>query len=88
MTGIELIAAERERQVTTNGWTAAHDDEHTYGELVDAAICYAQCESQANDGAVYPWEKQSWKPSNDSIRNLVRAGALIAAEIDRRQRKV
>jgi hypothetical protein len=27
-----------------------------------------------------------WKPSTDPIRNLERAGALIAAEIDRLER--
>lgn len=34
----------------------------------------------------WPWEKKWWKPSEDKIKNLVRAGALIAAEIDRLQR--
>ena len=35
----------------------------------------------------WPWDESWWKPSNDSIRNLVKAGALIAAEIDRLHRK-
>ena len=35
----------------------------------------------------WPWEKKDWKPSGDPIKNLVKAGALIAAEIDRIQRK-
>lgn len=35
----------------------------------------------------WPWEDDAWKPSDDPIRNLVKAGALIAAEIDRLQRK-
>ena len=30
------------------------------------------------------WHEDWYKPSDDSIRNLVKAGALIAAEIDRR----
>jgi len=34
----------------------------------------------------WPWEREAWKPSEDPIRNLVKAGALIAAEIDRLQR--
>lgn len=33
----------------------------------------------------WPWEDGWWKPSNDPIRNLIKAGALIAAEIDRIQ---
>lgn len=34
----------------------------------------------------WPWHPDWWKPSTDPIRNLVKAGALIAAEIDRLQR--
>lgn len=34
-------------------------------------------------GPWWPWEIESWKPSSDPIRNLEKAGALIAAEIDR-----
>jgi hypothetical protein len=33
----------------------------------------------------WPWNDDDWKPSPDPIRNLVKAGALIAAEIDRLQ---
>lgn len=35
----------------------------------------------------WPWDASWWKPSPDPIANLVKAGALIAAEIDRLQRK-
>jgi len=42
MTGIELIAAERERQINAEGWTAAHDDRHIENELARAAICYLE----------------------------------------------
>ena len=32
----------------------------------------------------WPWSETYWNPNpNDRIHNLVRAGALIAAEIDR-----
>ena len=40
-TGLELIIAERERQITQEGWTAEHDDQHTEGELAIAAALYA-----------------------------------------------
>lgn len=33
----------------------------------------------------WPWNGKWWKPSDDPIRNLEKAGALIAAEIDRLQ---
>jgi hypothetical protein len=37
---------------------------------------------------VWPWEQPDWwKPSDNPIRNLEKAGALIAAEIDRLIRK-
>jgi len=33
---------------------------------------------------IWPWEKSWWKPTpNDRVKELVKAGALIAAEIDR-----
>ena len=41
MTGIELIATERMRQVNQEGWTPAHDDGHDDDSLALAAICYA-----------------------------------------------
>lgn len=38
---------------------------------------------QLNNGLWWPWESEAWKPSDDPVRNLEKAGALIAAEIDR-----
>jgi hypothetical protein len=93
MTGIERISAERERQVSVEGWTAEHDDEHRFGDLTQAAVSYAGnavCQIQHSDyprPLSWPWDLRWWKPSPDPIRNLVKAGALIAAEIDRLQRK-
>jgi hypothetical protein len=35
----------------------------------------------------WPWDRAWWKPSpNNRIRDMEKAGALIAAEIDRLQR--
>lgn len=89
MTGIELIAAERQRQITDEGWTAEHDDQWPYGTLAEAAACYASKQRTADgfspDG--WPWDEEWWKPTPlDRIRELTKAGALIAAEIDRLQR--
>ncbi len=37
----------------------------------------------------WPWpENESFKPGPDPIRNLVKAGAMIAAEIDRLERRL
>ena len=87
-TGIELIAAERERQIKTENWTPEHDDTHEAEEMLQAAICYcahaATYEINLSD-VPWPWPQEWWKPSNP-IRDLTKAGALIAAEIDRLQR--
>jgi len=93
-TGIEIIAAERERQITAEGYTAAHDDEHDGMELAIAAGCYLDHYVYGFDigDALYcarwPWEKDSWKPSRGEgvdfkIRDLAKVGAFAAAEIDR-----
>lgn len=96
-TGVDLIAAERRRQVDAEGWTPEHDDEHGGGEMAQAAACYASNPHLRHmgtwawqDGSPphdWPWASCWWKPSHDDrIRELVKAGALIAAEIDRLQR--
>lgn len=92
-TGIELIAAERERQITSEGWTPEHDDAcHSQSELTRAAISYARhltpMDNIGDSELLWPFDTDEFKPSGkDPIRNLVKAGALIAAEIDRLQRK-
>lgn len=96
-TGIEMIAAERERQIAQERWTPEHDDKHVLGEMATAAACYAEpmrtrpCAFHSRAGWMplrWPWSFSWWKPTpNDRMRELVKAGALIAAEIDRIQRE-
>lgn len=94
MDGAELIAQERSRQIEAEGWTPAHDDEHISGEMANAARSYAKVVSlqvccvapRQTSPLEWPWDEEWWKPSPDPICNLVKAGALIAAEIDRLQR--
>lgn len=87
MSGIDDIAAERRRQIEDEGWTAEHDDEHDNGEMAIAAACYAGDRRKFNMAAppAWPWSTLWWKPK-DRRSDLVRAGALIAAEIDRLDR--
>ncbi len=92
MTAIELIAAERTRQIEKEKYSADHDDEHARGEILVAGIAYATAaqrqgmSSRPDLGFVrqmfWPWSAESWKPK-DRRSNLVKAAALIAAEIDR-----
>lgn len=93
------VIAERQRQVSAEGWTAEHDDEHSNGELAGSAACYAQhvnsrgwiyatnpeSYQSENESSSWPWSPDWWKPSNPR-RDLVKAGALILAEIERLDR--
>ena len=98
---IELIAAERQRQIDVEGFDADHDDrENGLGLLPDAAAAYTRVAGAQARGATadefpadmmvcegdWPWDEKWWKPSGNPIRNLVKAGALIVAEIERLQR--
>lgn len=87
-TGAELIAEERKRQVEKEGYTAKNDDKQSKRELARAAACYAIDHVNPTQlGFGWPWDRQCWKPTpDDPVRQLVKAGALIAAEIDRLQR--
>jgi hypothetical protein len=87
--GVDAIAAERARQVNAEGWTTAHDQAHGRDELAVAAACYATPydlrDPHGRTGQVprmWPWRLCDWKPG-DRIRELVKAGALLAAELDR-----
>lgn len=102
--GVELIEAERQRQITEEGYTAEHDEGHSDGSLALAAACYAANEpiyvkrDFARGPAFqdpWPWEDAADRRKDggnfvdrlpmtgqDRLRMLVKAGALIAAEID------
>lgn len=83
------VLAERARQISAEGWTAEHDDQHEQGELARAGACYA-CNLGRDDFPPrdWPWARDWWKPT-DARRDLVKAAALILAEGERhdRQRK-
>lgn len=102
MTVIDEIAAERQRQISKEGWTLEHDDEHEDGSLADAAACYAattrafKAEEFAGVGYkpytsysdLWPksWADSWFRPNRNRRRKLIIAAALIVAEIERLDR--
>ncbi|KNY09504.1 hypothetical protein AKG08_17275 [Achromobacter piechaudii] len=92
------VLSERQRQISAEGWEPENDDQYDSGELASAAASYAQCAGLQHEGATtgnafktpyvenWPWSEYWWKPSTDPRRNLVKAGALILAEIERLDR--
>lgn len=89
------VLAERHRQINAEGWTPEHDDEHDAGDLACAAAAYALAAGDTlnpqsqGDGeymveppVMWPWDGTWWKPTG-ARRNLVKAGALLLAEIER-----
>lgn len=86
MNAIDDIAAERRRQIEQEGWHEQHDDLHDGGALAKAAACYALVDfPNVMRTRFWPWDPQWWKPK-DRRRDLVKAGALIVAEIERLDR--
>ncbi|MBR8054199.1 hypothetical protein [Burkholderia vietnamiensis] len=86
------VIAERRRQVEVEGWTPEHDDEHDNGEMGFAAACYLLAELFVFDvfglfSKLWPadWSRKWWKPTTKR-RNLVKAGGLILAELERLDR--
>lgn len=84
------VIAERERQVKVEGWNSGHDDAHGPGELATAASRYATNAAACMGaepptlkfGANWPWDESWFKPTTPR-RDLVKAAALLLAEIER-----
>lgn len=91
------VLAERQRQVSVEGMTDDGDDKYHYFELPIAATCYALAaepfvwmDMEKGEKSIrmpacppiWPWSPSWWKPRSRR-ENLVRAGALIIAEIER-----
>lgn len=82
--GVRRICVERAKQIAN--WAPEHDDEHDHGELISAAgdlLRAVALGTKSLDGG------DDWglvTKHQSPIRRLEIAGALIAAEIDRRLR--
>ena len=95
---IKDVINERQRQINQEFYSTENDDEYEQNELLRAAVCYAENvvrrgwvfdsnfgpdvyqEEEVPD--LWPWDLDFWKPKNPR-RDLVRAAALIIAEIER-----
>ena len=93
-TGVEFIAAERDRQLNQKGLDASRDDQYVTAELPLAAIYYAFPSDLFRPHARTAIRRSDFWPPNwdshyaqanvdDRLTQLAKAGALIAAEIDR-----
>lgn len=88
------IHVERRRQIEVEGFNMGHDDAHTDGEMLQAAVIYmwhgtmraAPMLTSDNRPAGWPWDARWWKPSTRR-RNLIKAGALCVAEMERLARR-
>lgn len=86
-TGIELIAEERQEQITKHGYSADRDDNYMNAELqVAAEACII-----ADDGD-FPanWDLVLVQKmcDKDDIQRFITAGALYLAEKDRIDRRI
>ena len=97
-TAVRDLLAERRRQVREEGHTLERDDQYTEGQLAQAASTYAfwaDSRGARQDDhidylnskpiALWPWPKEYWKPTSPRLM-LIKAGALILAEIERLDR--
>lgn len=87
MKAIVDVMAERARQL--DQFSTEHDDEHDRGELAAAAACYCLASQKlaisCGASSLWPWEPQSFAPRTRR-RNLIKAAALLVAEIERLDR--
>lgn len=88
--GILPIALERQRQIEVKGYLPEHDDEHIHGDLAVAAAALAVHGTDASiDDALR--DDDFWglirKNKDNRLRRLQIAGALIAAEYQREERR-
>jgi len=90
-----LALSERVRHKTQERFDSVHDLEHSEGQLPKAAICYIDAALSLSDKlnirssstqlpTIWPWDEKWWKPTDNTIRNLIKGISLLLAEVDRR----
>jgi len=83
-TGIEQITEERVKQISKYGYTPYHDTGYNNKHLLLAALSYLKTAIGGEEAQMlnWPWEPKYFKDEG-YVENLKKAGALIAAELDR-----
>lgn len=94
--GVGIIADERQRVLVEERFDPSRDARYTTEELSRAAMVYVCPPNMRNEYqfmmidsacSIWPWPSAWYKPGDGGvegrIRELAKAGQLIAAEIDR-----
>ena len=88
-TGLEQISDERVKQISKHGYTAYHDSGYKNKELLYAALAYLKTAIGAEETLEESWPMEDWPfgieyfHDDGYVENLKKAGAFIAAELDR-----
>jgi hypothetical protein len=80
----EEISTERNRQILL-GYTEEHDDEHTNGSIADAAAAYAT-RNRYVAADLWPYDVYPSFGEENRRASLIKAAALIVAEVERMDR--
>ncbi len=81
------VIAERQRQVSAEGYSLYRDDRYVNGELAEAGAVYASLAGKPTArSTAWPWKQETCKPSADRRSDMVKAAALLLAEIERLDR--
>ena len=89
------VIAERQRQIHKECFDFARDDAHVTGGMAVAAACYADASTwppgkredrKDKPPSWWPWSSKWWKITTPR-RDLVKAAALLLAEIERLDRR-
>lgn len=83
-TGIELIIDERRKQINRHGYTMYHDAGYEKNELLFGALAYIKTALYGSEMGLESWPFEAQYFHDDGyLESLKKAGAFIAAEIDR-----
>lgn len=84
-TAIDLIKEEREKQITKYGYTTTHDRNYPNGTVLRGALAYlnAAIYSSSVGEEDWPFDKNYFN-SEGELKDLVKAAAMIVAEIDKK----